>query len=246
MPNMIPSSPRRTWTFLLLSSAAFFGPDLFVAASVSKSAEYIFYYNLYQGILVLLGFWLAPMICRRLVEHEVLGGPLRQAVDEIRDQFRNGARETPCPDLPLTVIDHRQPFILTVGLLPDQITVFATTGLLKQLGHAGLRFVIARSLAHGQGSQRLAAVVPALVLALSFNELPASIAAWVEMALVLLILLIAHWIFELKADRQAARIMGEEAISGLRQLLATQDRAQHLFSLSPPIKWRLGAVASSV
>ena len=225
MPNMIPSSPRRTWTFLLLSSAAFFGPDLFVAASVSKSAEYIFYYNLYQGILVLLGFWLAPMICRRLVEHEVLGGPLRQAVDEIRDQFRNGARETPCPDLPLTVIDHRQPFILTVGLLPDQITVFATTGLLKQLGHAGLRFVIARSLAHGQGSQRLAAVV---------------------LALVLLILLIAHWIFELKADRQAARIMGEEAISGLRQLLATQDRAQHLFSLSPPIKWRLGAVASSV
>ncbi|MDD5179855.1 MAG: hypothetical protein PHT15_01175, partial [Gallionellaceae bacterium] len=78
---MIPSSPRRTWTFLLISSLAFLGPYLLAPAAWDKNATYLLLSSLYQGTLVVAGFWYGPVICRALVVKEVVAGPLRQAVD---------------------------------------------------------------------------------------------------------------------------------------------------------------------
>ena len=78
---MIPSSPRRTWIFLLASSLAFYGPNLLAPAAWDKNATYLLLLNLYQSALVVAGFWYGPSICRALVVKEVIGGPLRQALD---------------------------------------------------------------------------------------------------------------------------------------------------------------------
>ena len=97
---MIPSSPRRTWIFLLVSSLAFYGPGLVAPAAWDKNATYLLLYNLYQGALVVAWFWYGPAICRALVEKEVVAGPLRQAVDSTLAELHKSKGHVKLAEMP--------------------------------------------------------------------------------------------------------------------------------------------------
>lgn len=242
---MIPSSPQRTWKFLLLSGLAFWGPDLMVPAAWSHNETYLLLSNLYQEALVVAGFWYGPAICQALVVREMVEGPLRQAVDWTLAELHQPREAAPrLAEVPVTLADHPGPFIVTAGLLPGQSRIFLSSGLTARLGVHGLHFLLARALAHAHPSQRLAALLPLLMLTLVLSDVPESIMAWLGLFGFLAGWLLLHWIFELLADRKAARAMGAGATAGLLEVLAATAVPGHRLSVRPPLRWRLRAVAS--
>ena len=240
---MIPSSPRRTWIFLLASSLAFFGPDFLAPAAWGKQATYLLLSSLYQGALVVAGFWYGPVICRALVVKEVATGPLRQAVDRTLAELRNGKGHVQLAGIPVTLAEFSAPFIVTAGLLPGQSQVFLSSTLAQRLGINGLRFLLARALVHGCLSQRLAALLPVLVMTVMLPDTPSDAMVWLGLAGFLVGWLGMHWFFELRADRQAALAMGPGAAVGLRDVLAANVMPLRWLSMQPPIRWRLHMVA---
>ncbi|NDU91546.1 MAG: hypothetical protein G3I10_02875, partial [Ferrovum sp.] len=176
---MIPSSPQRTWKFLLLSCLAFWGPDLVVPAAWSKNETYLLLSTLYQEALVVAGFWFGPAICQALVMREMSEGPLRQAVDwTLTELHKPRGRTARLAEIPVTLADHPGPFIVTAGLLPGQSRIFLSSGLTARLGIHGLRFLLARALVHAHLSQRLAALLPLLMLTLVLSDIPEGLMAW--------------------------------------------------------------------
>ena len=240
---MIPSSPSRTWIFLLFSSLAFYLPGLLAPAAWDKNATWLLLFSLYQGALVIAGFWYGPAICRALVVKTLVAGPLRQAVDLTLAELRKKNSLVRLAEMPVTLAEYPLPFIVTAGLLPGQSQVFVSSALVERLGINGLHFLLARALVHGGLAQRLAALLPVLVLTVMRPDTPSDALAWLGLAGFLLAWLLMHWYFELRADRQAAQALGPLAAQGLREVfLASATRAGWL-SVQPPIRWRLHMVA---
>ena len=240
---MIPSSPRRTWIFLLVSSLAFYGPGFLAPAAWDKNATYLLLSNLYQGALVVAGFWYGPAICRALAVTMVVDGPLRQAVDGTLAELRISTGRVQLAGIPVVLVEYSAPFIVTAGLLPGQSQVFLSSALVESLGTNGLRFLLARALVHGSWSQRLAALVPVLVLTVMLPDTPWDAPIWLGLAGFLVGWLAVHWFFELRADRQAAQALGPGAAEGLREVLEASATPIGWLSLQPPIRWRLHMVA---
>ncbi len=239
---MIPSSPRRTWTFLLVSSLAYFVPGLLVPAAWDKTAAYLLLSDFYQGALVVAGFWYGPAICRALVLREVVAGPLRQAVDRTLAELRaNGEHSRPA-GIPVTLAEHSAPFVVTAGLLPRHSQVFLSSALAGRLGEHGLRFLLARALVHGGLPQRLAAVLPVVGLTVMLPDTPTGPVAWLSVAGFLAGWLAIHWFFELRADFQAAQAMRHGADAGLREVLAAGTAPAGWLFAQPPIRWRMHMV----
>jgi len=239
---MIPSSPSRTWIFLLLSSLTFYLPSLLAPAAWDKNANWLLLSSLYQGALVIAGFWYGPAICRALVVKTVVAGPLRQAVDLTLAELRKKNGLVHLAEMPVTLAEYPLPFIVTVGLLPGQSQAFVSSALAERLGISGLHFLLARALVHGSLTQRLAALLPVLVLTLMLPDTPSDALAWLGLAGFLLGWLVMHWFFELRADRQAAQALGPEAAEGLRQVLLASAARTGWLSVQPPIRWRLHMV----
>jgi hypothetical protein len=246
---MIPSSARRTLIFLLLSVLVFWGPDWLVPTAWEHDATYPLVSNLYQGLLVIAGFWFGPALCKAMVVDEVSAGPLLQAIDQIlvelnTDELNAQATAHSLAGLPVTLVDHPQPFIVTAGLLPSQCQVFLSTGQACRLGPVGLRFLLARAMVHADVSQRMAAMIPVLLLTVCFpNTLD-----WVSslyLAGFCLGWLALHWTFELRVDAKAARVIGPHAIEGLREVIAATATAADTLSLHAPTEWRLKACQGS-
>jgi hypothetical protein len=240
---MIPSSPRRTWIFLLASSLAFYGPSLVVPAAWDQNATYLLLSSLYQGALVVAGFWYGPTICRALVVKEVPEGPLRQAVSRSLTTLRENVGHVRLAEIPVVLVENSAPFIVTAGLLPGQSEVFLSSTLAERLGVNGLRFLLARALAHGGVSQRLAALLPVLVLTVMLPDTPSDAQAWLGLAGFLVGWLSVHWYFELRVDRQAAQALGPGAEEGLREVLAASATSVRWLSLQPPVRLRLHIMA---
>jgi hypothetical protein len=239
---MIPSSPLRTWIFLLVSSLAFYGPGFLVPAAWDKNATYLLLSSLYQGALVVAGFWYGPAICRALAVKMVVAGPLRQAVDETLAELRMSKGRVQLAEIPVILAEYSTPFIVTAGLLPGQSQVFLSSVLAERLRINGLRFLLARALVHGGLSQRLAALLPILVLTVMLPDTPSDAMAWLGLAGFLVGWLAMHWFFELRADRQAAQAMGPGAAVGLREVLVANATPIGWLSVHPPIRWRLHMV----
>ena len=239
---MIPSSPRRTWTFLLLSSLVFFAPDLLAPNSLGQDPTYLMLYSLYQGALLLALFWFGPPLCRAMVMREVDGGPGHETVALSLATLRNAPFRL--PGLPVTLAEHPAPFIVTAGLLPGHSQVFLSSAMVARLGPLGLRFLLARALAHGGLAQRLAAFLPVLVLTVLWPDNYADPRTWLMLAAFFAAWLALHWSFELRADRLAALAMGPAALPGLGELQAAGIGALGSLSLQPPLRWRLRVVAA--
>lgn len=204
------------------------------------------FYNIYQGALVLAGFWFGPAICSSLVVRTVVAGPLRHAVDLTMTELRSNNGLARLPAIPVTLAEHSVPFIVTAGLLPAQSQIFLSSALVQRLGMNGLRFLLARALLHGSLSQRLAALVPVLVLTAVIQDIPSSIPAWLALAGLLLGWLLMHWLFELRADSKAAQALGPAAAEGLRELLQATASAPGWLSMQAPIRWRLHILAGAL
>jgi hypothetical protein len=246
---MIPSSARRTLIFLLLSVVVFWGPDWLVPAAWQNDATYLLASNLYQGLLVIAGFWFGPALCRAMVVDEVSAGPLRQAIDQILDELNTAELNTQATRrslaiLPVTLVDHPQPFIVTAGLLPSQCEVFLSTGQAFPLGPAGLRFLLARAMVHGDVSQRMASMIPVLLLTVWFPDTLDWVTA-LTVAGCCLGWLALHWAVELRVDAKAARVIGPQAMAGLREVIAATAPAASTLSLHAPAAWRLKACQGS-
>ena len=138
---MIPSSPRRTLLFMLLSSLAYFAPDLLAPAAWAHSSAYPVLSTVYQCVLVVAGFWLGPAICRILVVREIGQGSLFETIEKQRAGLINKKLTVP----PVVLFDHPAPFILTVGLLPNRCEVFLSAGLANRLSAGGVKFLLARA-----------------------------------------------------------------------------------------------------
>jgi len=242
---MIPSSPRRTWIFLLVSSLAFYGPSLLVPAAWDQNTTYLLLSSLYQGALVVAGFWYGPAICRALVVKEVPDGPLRQAVNRTLTELRKSEGHVHLAELPVVLVENSAPFIVTAGLLPGQSEVFLSSTLAERLGTNGLRFLLARALVHGSLPQRLAALLPVLVLTVMLPDTPSDALAWLGLAGFLVGWLAMHWFFELRVDRQAAQALGSAAAEGLREVLVASASPVGWLSAQPPLRWRLHMVAGT-
>ncbi len=240
---MIPSSPWRTWIFLLASSVAFYGPGFLAPAAWDKNVTYLLLSSFYQGALVVAGFWYGPAICRALAVKMVVAGPLRQAVDGTLVELRMSKAQIHLAEIPFSLVEYSAPFIVTAGLLPGQSQVFLSSALVERLGKNGLRFLLARALVHGRWSQRLAALLPVLVLTVMLPGTPSDALAWLGLAGFLVVWLAVHWFFELRADRQAAQALGAGAAEGLREVLLASATPVGWLSLHPPIRWRLHMVA---
>jgi hypothetical protein len=240
---MIPSSPSRTWIFLLLSSLAFYLPTLLAPAAWDKNATWLLFSNIYQGALVIAGFWYGPAICRALVVKTVVTGLLRQVVDLTLAELRKKNGFAQLAEMPVTLAEYPLPFIVTAGLLPGQSQVFLSTALAERLGIDGLRFLLARALVHGGLAQRLAALLPVLVLTVMLPDTPSDALAWLALAGFLLGWLVIHWFFELRVDRKAALALGPVAAEGLRQVLLTSATRAGWLSVQPPVRWRLHMVS---
>jgi hypothetical protein len=145
--------------------------------------------------------------------------------------------------LPVTLVDHRQPFIVTAGLRRRQCRVFLSTGQARRLGPVGLRFALARAMAHADASQRMASMIPVLVLTVWFPDTLSWVGA-LDLAGLCLAWLALHWYVELRADAKAARVVGPHATEGLRELMAA-TAALVTLSLHAPTAWRLKACQGS-
>ncbi len=243
---MIPSSPRRTLIFLLLSSLAFYGPSLLSPASWDKNATYLLLSSIYQAGLMIVGFWYGPAICNALIVKTVVAGPLRQAVDWNLAGLHKRKGPVQLAEVPVILAEYPVPFIVTAGVLPQQSQIFISSSMVERLGINGLRFVLARALVHSSWPQRLAAIMPVLILTVMLPDTPADTFSWFALGGFLLGWLIMHWLFELQADRQAAQTMGvDEATQGLRELLAVTTTSASWLSVHPPIRWRLYMVGDS-
>ncbi|GAO36011.1 hypothetical protein SCT_1408 [Sulfuricella sp. T08] len=228
---------------MLVSSLAFYGPGLLAPAAWDKNATYLLIYNLYQGVLVVAWFWFGPAICRALVVEKVVAGPLRQAVDHTLAGLHKSKGQIQLTEIPVILAKYSAPFIVTAGLLPGQSQVFISSALAEQLGVNGLRFLLARALVHGNLSQRLASLLPVLVLTVMFPDTPWDAMTWLGSAGFLVCWLAIHWFFELCADRQAALALGLGAEEGLREVLVANASPVGWLSVQPPIRWRLHMVA---
>jgi len=240
---LIPSTPKRTWLFLLCTSLAYFGPDLLVPAAWSNSHIYIILSTCYQDALVVAGFAFGTTICRALVTHEITSGPLRAAVDQAMLDLN-------CLEIAASKIilaDHHMPFVLTAGLLPSRCQIFVSSALVRRLSSGtGMRFLIARAMAHTTWYQRLAAILPILIVTTLVPDVPHEASTWLMLGVILFVWLVLHWIFELAADHKAARLIGKHAAAdGMREMhTATASRVSWL-TLSPPMSWRVRVANSA-
>jgi len=237
---MIPSSPRRTWIFLGASCLLYFAPDLLLPVTWQQASLYPILSAAYQGGLLLLGFALAPAICRAMVEREIAAGPLRTAVDQALAPLHG----LPLPQV--VVAEHDLPFILTAGLLPRHCQVYVSSALVGRLSLNGLRFLLARAAVHASLRQRLAALLPVLGFTVLLPNDYGSPATWYATAGFLGLWLLLHWFFELDADRRAARMMGPGASEGLHEVVAATATPLDRLSPRPPLHWRLRAVADGM
>jgi hypothetical protein len=236
---MIPSTPRRTWLFIGLSLALYFAPDQLTPAVWQHAELYLALSSAYQGMLVLLGFGFGPAICRALVVREIDTGPLRSAVDQAVAKLLPAKRPPPA----LILAEHAAPFVLTAGLLPGRCQIFLSTELAGRLGQSGLQFLLARAAAHAGLRQRLAALLPILAFTVLLPD-PKGLADWLLVAAFLALWLPLHWLFELDADRQAARMMHTDASIGLLEVAAATASPLAWLTPQPPMRWRLQAVGS--
>jgi hypothetical protein len=120
--------------------------------------------------------------------------------------------------------------------------VFTSSGLAEQLGANGLRFLLARALVHGSLPQRLAALLPVLVLTVMFPETPWNAMVWLGSAGFIVCWLAIHWFFELRANHQAAQALGLGAEEGLREIMVANASPIGWLSVQPPVRWRLHVV----
>lgn len=246
---MIPSSPRRTWVFLVSTLALYFAPDLVAPAAWRDSDLFLALSAAYQGVLVLLGFAFGPAICRAMVIAEINDGPVRRAIDQALSTLAAGSLRLP----PVVCADHMLPFAITAGLMPARCEIYVSSGLVARLSPTGLRFLLARAAAHAGARQRLAALLPVLVVTVLVPD-PKDLATWLALAASLAVWLVFHWLFELDADRRAARLMEgglgrngrmvAEAINGLREVHAATTTRVSWLTPHPPMNWRLRAVAA--
>lgn len=235
---MIPSSPGRIWLFLGISLALFIVPDILAPTALRRMPEYPLYTSLYFGALLLLGFILAPAICQAMVLLEIKEGPARRLVDAVLAGLETAARKLPR----VVLAKHAMPFILTAGLYPAQCRVFVSNAYIARLPHVGVRFLLARAVAHASWRQRMATVLPVLALTALLPNTPEKAADWFALVGFLALWLPWHWAFELDADRQAARLLGQEAELGLRACAASGQSPTAWVSFHPPLAWRLRAV----
>lgn len=235
---MIPSSPRRTWLFLLISGAAFFAPDLLVPETWSHTLWYERLSVLYQGILIVIGFGFGPAICRKLVVRTLTAGPERASLDHALAGLVGTGMRVP----PVTLAEHAAPFVLTAGLLPKRCEVFLSSGLARRLSDPGLRFLLARATAHATGRQRMVDVLPVLAFTVLAPDDLHKASTWLILAGALAAWLGAHWLFELDADRQAGKALGKEAAGALREVKSATASPLDRLLPHPPFSWRLRAV----
>jgi hypothetical protein len=238
---MIPSTPRRTLLFLLLSTAVFFVPDWLVPEPWKQTTAYKTLDAFYLGMVILTGFALGPWMGRLMMIGEVASGPVRVAIDQALGTLY-GEQEGPPA---VRVFEHRDPFVLTAGLWPRQCEVFLSTGMVMRHGMAGLRFLLARAKVHATLPHRLAAVVPVLLLTVAVPDTPQGAADWGLLAVILLGWLGVHWVSELWVDRQAAALMGPDARIGLVELLHATSSRRPAFTLLPA-RWRERQMARMV
>ncbi|MBI3432067.1 MAG: hypothetical protein HY018_07660 [Hydrogenophilales bacterium] len=237
---MIPSTPRRTWLFLIASSLAYFGPDLLVPAAWAHTHLYLVGSALYQGMLVVLGFGFGPALCRAMAVSPADASFLDAAIE----RAGAGLRATGLAEPPVRLFEHAMPFVLTAGLLPRQCEVFVSTGLASRLTPSGLQFLLARAAVHATLRHRLAALLPLLVFTMLLPD-PVTPATWLATAGFLLPWLMLHWVFELDADRCAAKAVGAGAADALREGLAITHPHPAWLSTHPPLRWRLRAVRAN-
>jgi hypothetical protein len=239
---MIPSTPRRTWSFLAATCLLYFAPDLLVPAAWSHKDVYPILSSCYQGGLVLLGFGFGPAICRALVVDEISAGPLRSGVDRALAMLSGARRRLP----PVMLAKHAAPFVLTAGLLPQRCQVFVSSALLERLTAPGVCFLLARAAAHASLRQRMAALLPVLGFTVLVPDDPKGLTTWLALGGFLVLWLLLHWLFELDADRQAARLMASGASDGLREVQAATASHLDRLPLRPPLAWRLHAIRGHV
>lgn len=65
--TMIPSSAKRTLIFPLLSVFVFWVPHCLVPTACELDATYPLISTLYQGLLVITGFWFGPALCKAMM-----------------------------------------------------------------------------------------------------------------------------------------------------------------------------------
>jgi hypothetical protein len=237
---MIPSTPRRTWMFLMVSCALFFGPDLIVPEAWAHTAVYQRLSAIYQGALVLIGFGFGPAICRAMVVRALTAGAERGAIDRalarLPGQLMASSR--------VTLFEHPLPFVLTVGLLPKQCEVFLSSGLARRLSDDGLRFLLARAAAHTTWPQRMVDVLPILAFTLMAPDDLSKVSTWFMLGGALAAWLGVHWLFELDVDRQAGKAVGQDAAAALAELIAVTHSPLDRFVPHPPLSWRLRAAGA--
>jgi Zn-dependent protease with chaperone function len=231
---MIPSSPGRIWLFLGASLALFVAPDILAPAAWHRSPDYPFYITLYFSGVLLLGFLLGPAICQAMVLQEIGDGPARRLIDAVLAGLETHGRRLPR----VVLAKHALPFILTAGMYPAQSRIFVSNAYIARLAHVGVRFLLARAVAHASWRQRLATVAPLLALTVVLPNTPEKTSDWFALLAFLGLWLPWHWAFELDADRQAARLTGQEALLGLRACAANGQSPTAWVSFHPPLAWR--------
>jgi len=235
---MIPSSPRRTLLFLFASSLAYFGPDMVVPAAWAHRGSYLLVSAIYQGALLVAGFWFGPGICRALVLREVVTGPLPLAIRQAQAALHGGGLSVP----PIVLFEHPALFVITAGLRPNRCAVFLSAGLAARLGPPTLQYLLARAAVHATWPQRLGALVPALIFTVLLPDDLKVFTTWLELGGFLILWLLVHWGLELDVDRRAAGGMATGATEALRELLAVTHSRAGWVTLQPPLAWRLRAV----
>jgi hypothetical protein len=237
---MIPSTPRRTWLFLLISCALFFGPDLVMPQAWAQTPIYARWATLYQGALVLIGFGFGPDICRALVVRAVTAGPERGFIDGALAGLVGKGMALPR----VILFQHPVPFILTAGLLPRRCEIFLSTGLADRLSGAGLRFLLARAAAHATWPHRMADFLPVLAFTVLVPDDLDTGSTWLILAASLAAWLGVHWLFELDADRQAGKALGQDAGGALWEVKSATRSPLDRLVPHPPFSWRLRAVGA--
>ena len=185
------------------------------------------------------GFAFGPLICRTLVVHEITSGPLHAAVDRAMSDLNR----VEIPKLKIILSDHHMPFVLTAGLLPSRCQVFVSSAMVSRLSSdAGIRFLIARAMAHTTWHQRLVAIVPVLIFTTLIPGVPHDVPDWLALGVFLFVWLVLHWVFELAADYKTALVIGKHAATnGIREMHAATASHMSLLTLSPPMSWRVRA-----